>query len=96
MQYQTKLSAFVDMLNEMRYGKLTPTSIAKFKALSRELKFSDGIKATELYGSSFYVRSTIYIPTGTRVVRMLTDQMTNKTKVWVDLLISMSQVMVEP
>jgi ATP-dependent DNA helicase PIF1 len=36
------------MLNEMRYGKLTPASIAKFKKLSRPLKFDDGIDATEL------------------------------------------------
>lgn len=36
------------MLNEMRFGKLTPASIDKFKSLSRPLKFDDGIVPTEL------------------------------------------------
>jgi hypothetical protein len=40
--------AFVDMLNEMRFGKLSQASIARFKKLSRPLKFDDGIDATEL------------------------------------------------
>jgi hypothetical protein len=40
---------FVRMLNEMRFGKLTPTSIETFKSLSRPLKFDDGIVPTELY-----------------------------------------------
>ena len=41
-------SAFVDMLNEMRFGKLSQESIERFKSLSRELPFDDGIAATEL------------------------------------------------
>ncbi len=40
---------FVDMLNEMRFGTLTTTSIKKFKALSREIQYDDGMAATELY-----------------------------------------------
>ena len=36
------------MLNEMRFGKLTPASVAKFKSLSRPLEFDDGIVPTEL------------------------------------------------
>lgn len=39
---------FVGMLNEMRFGKLTPVCIEKFKSLSRPLKFDDGIVPTEL------------------------------------------------
>lgn len=37
------------MLNEMRFGRLTPRSIAKFKSLSRESRYDDGMGATELY-----------------------------------------------
>lgn len=44
----TNWLAFVDMLNEMRYGKLTQASITKFKQLSRALQFDDGIEPTEL------------------------------------------------
>lgn len=40
---------FVDMLNEMREGRLTPASIRNFQALSRELDNTDGIDATELF-----------------------------------------------
>lgn len=39
---------FVDMLNEMRFGRLTPRSINKFKILSRAIKYDDGLFATEL------------------------------------------------
>ena len=46
------LVEFVKMLNEMRFGKLTPGSIDKFKSLSRPLNFDDGIAPTELYVSS--------------------------------------------
>jgi len=37
------------MLNEMRFGILSPTSISKFKALSREIVYEDGLGPTELY-----------------------------------------------
>ncbi|RDB15851.1 ATP-dependent DNA helicase PIF1 [Hypsizygus marmoreus] len=40
---------FVDMLNEMRFGRLTPKSIAKFRSLSREIEYEDGLGATELF-----------------------------------------------
>jgi ATP-dependent DNA helicase PIF1 len=43
-----RLSEFVDMLNEMRFGKLTTRSITKWKSLSREVKYDDGLNATEL------------------------------------------------
>ena len=37
------------MLNEMREGRLSAASIAKFKSLSRDLRFEDQIDATELF-----------------------------------------------
>ncbi len=37
------------MLNEMRFGKLTPSSIAAFKTLSRPIHYDDGIEPTELF-----------------------------------------------
>lgn len=43
------MSEFVDMLNEMRFGRLTSASINKFKSLSREIIYDDGMGATELY-----------------------------------------------
>ena len=40
---------FVDMLNEMRFGRLSQKSIARFKSLSRPIQYDDGLAATELY-----------------------------------------------
>jgi ATP-dependent DNA helicase PIF1 len=39
---------FIDMLNEMRFGRLSSQSIARFKSLSREIQYDDGLGATEL------------------------------------------------
>ena len=36
------------MLNEMRFGKLTPKSISIFKSLDRVPTYADGIVPTEL------------------------------------------------
>lgn len=36
------------MLNEMRFGRLSQSSIAKFKSLSRPINYEDGVSATEL------------------------------------------------
>lgn len=41
-------SEFVDMLNEMRFGRLSQQSIARFKSLSRAITYEDGLGATEL------------------------------------------------
>lgn len=41
-------SAFVDMLNAMRYGDLDQRTIAEFRKLSRPVKYEDGIEPTEL------------------------------------------------
>ena len=37
------------MLNEMRFGRLSPKSIYKFKTLSRPIQYDDGLYATELW-----------------------------------------------
>ncbi|WVN85357.1 uncharacterized protein L203_100502 [Cryptococcus depauperatus CBS 7841] len=47
--FRQKDQHFVDMLNEMRFGRLSPQSIASFKALARPLKFDDGIEPTVLF-----------------------------------------------
>lgn len=39
---------FIDMLNEMRCGRLTLQSILKFRSLSREIEYGDGLGPTEL------------------------------------------------
>lgn len=46
--FRQKDPEFAAMLNEMREGKLTPASIAKFKTLNKELSFEDEMEATEL------------------------------------------------
>lgn len=45
------------MLNEMRFGRLSKASIAKFQSLSRPVVYDDGIVPTELY-----VQQTILVP----------------------------------
>ncbi|CAE6486407.1 unnamed protein product [Rhizoctonia solani] len=46
--FRQKDPRFVDMLNEMRFGRLTPASIRTFYELSRPIP-DDGIQATELF-----------------------------------------------
>lgn len=43
------IAEFVDMLNEMRFGRLTQKSISKFRSLQRPIESDDGVSATELY-----------------------------------------------
>jgi ATP-dependent DNA helicase PIF1 len=50
-------SEFVDMLNEMRYGKLSQKSVQRFRALSRDIVYEDGIGPTELYVRIYENRS---------------------------------------
>ena len=40
--------AFVDMLNEMRFGTLSSKSIQSFKQLSRSIEYEGGLVPTEL------------------------------------------------
>ncbi|KAJ4484600.1 PIF1-like helicase-domain-containing protein [Lentinula lateritia] len=46
--FRQKDPAFVNMLNEMRFGVLTAQSIAKFRSLSRDIAYDDGLAPTEL------------------------------------------------
>lgn len=47
--FRQKDQQFVDMLNEMRFGRLSQESIARFKSLSRPINDNDGLGATELF-----------------------------------------------
>ncbi|KZV74501.1 hypothetical protein PENSPDRAFT_194198 [Peniophora sp. CONT] len=47
--YACFILAFVNMLNEMRYGQLSPASIKAFKGLARPIHYEDGIGPTELF-----------------------------------------------
>lgn len=47
--FRQKDPVFANMLNEMRLGNLTQTSIAEFKKLQRPLQFTDDVDATELF-----------------------------------------------
>ncbi|WVQ95472.1 hypothetical protein IAU59_002569 [Kwoniella sp. CBS 9459] len=47
--FRQKDQRFVDMLNEMRFGKLTPKSIEAFRSLSRPIDYTDNIEPTELF-----------------------------------------------
>ena len=40
--------AFIDMLNEMRFGTLSSKSIQSFKQLSRSIEYEGGLVPTEL------------------------------------------------
>lgn len=51
---------FVDMLNMMRYGNMTPEASARFYALSRTVTYDDGIEPTELYVYVFFVQTHAY------------------------------------
>ncbi len=46
--FRQKDPAFASMLNEIRLGKLAPTTVASFQRLSRPLDFKDEVEATEL------------------------------------------------
>lgn len=47
--FRQKDQQFVDMLNEMRFGRLSQESIARFRSLSRPINDNDGLGATELF-----------------------------------------------
>jgi len=46
--FRQRDQTFVDMLNEMRFGKMTKASIDRFAGLRREIVYTDGIEPTEL------------------------------------------------
>jgi hypothetical protein len=41
--------AFVELLNEMRFGKLSKQNKSRLTALSREVRYTDSVEPTELY-----------------------------------------------
>ncbi len=45
---RTCLLEFVDILNDMRFGKLNGEDVAKLKGLERPIVYQDGIQPTEL------------------------------------------------
>ncbi|KAG8887622.1 hypothetical protein FRB98_009290 [Tulasnella sp. 332] len=47
--FRQKDQDFVDMLNEMRFGHLSDKSVKRFKTLSRNIRYDDGIEPTELF-----------------------------------------------
>lgn len=47
--FRQKDPIFAGMLNEMREGRLTPTSVRAFQALDRPMDFEDNLAATELF-----------------------------------------------
>jgi len=47
--FRQKDQAFVDMLNEMRYGRLDTATINTFRTLSRIVTYEDGIEPTDLF-----------------------------------------------
>ncbi|KAJ2918646.1 hypothetical protein MD484_g1770, partial [Candolleomyces efflorescens] len=61
---------FVDMLNEMRFGNLSPQSIAEFKKLSRPIHYEDGMEATEL----FPLREDVERSNTSRMSRLSTEE----------------------
>lgn len=47
--FRQKDQDFVEMLNELRLGRLSHNSIKKFRSLDRDLQFDDGLEPTELF-----------------------------------------------
>lgn len=43
------MTAFANMLNEMRYGRMQDSTIEIFTGLDRKVVYTDGIEPTELY-----------------------------------------------
>ncbi|OCF36037.1 ATP-dependent DNA helicase PIF1 [Kwoniella heveanensis CBS 569] len=67
--FRQKDQRFVDMLNEMRFGKLTPKSIEAFRSLSRPIDYTDNIEPTELFPR----REDVDKSNGTRLKQLNTD-----------------------
>lgn len=55
--FRQKEQTFVDMLNEMRFGKLNPDTIDRFYKLSRPVTYTDGIEPTGLYSTRMEVNA---------------------------------------
>lgn len=46
------MTEFVDILNNMRLGNLSNDAVQKFRQLSREVKYPDSLRPTELWVGS--------------------------------------------
>ncbi|KAH9853029.1 hypothetical protein C2E23DRAFT_702041, partial [Lenzites betulinus] len=55
--FRQKDQKFVDMLNAMRFGRLSDQTARAFSGLSREVQYDDGIEPTELYPTRAEVES---------------------------------------
>jgi ATP-dependent DNA helicase PIF1 len=64
--FTNKPAVFAGMLNEMREGRLSPSSISTFRSLSRPLDFNDDLDATEL----FALRSEVERANADRLVNL--------------------------
>lgn len=58
--------AFVDLLNEMRFGKLSEQNKSRLIALSRQVAYRDSVEPTELYVPTVFWENTSMI-TGLQV-----------------------------
>ncbi|OCF54639.1 ATP-dependent DNA helicase PIF1 [Kwoniella mangroviensis CBS 10435] len=67
--FRQKDPRFIDMLNEMRFGKLTPQSNQAFRSLAREVRYDDNIEPTELFPR----REDVDRANGTRLNQLNTD-----------------------
>lgn len=47
--FRQKDQTFIDILNEMRMGRMSAESVRHFQRLNREVKYADGIVPTELF-----------------------------------------------
>ena len=48
-KHLSDILAFVDLLNEMRFGRLSEQNKSRLVALSRQVKYTDSVEPTELY-----------------------------------------------
>jgi hypothetical protein len=49
------LTAFVDMLNALRFGRVEETTLKAFKSLARSVEYTDGIVPTDLLVHMLYI-----------------------------------------
>lgn len=74
--FRQKDPVFAGMLNEMREGRLTPSSIKAFQQLDRPMEFSDSLDATEL----FPTRQEVERANSTKMTQLVGDVMTYEAR----------------
>ncbi|EPX71578.1 pif1 helicase Pfh1 [Schizosaccharomyces octosporus yFS286] len=70
--FRQKDEEFVNMLNELRLGRLSENSVRKFRFLSREINYADGLLPTEL----FPTRNEVERSNGMRMQQIHQDPIT--------------------